>query len=80
MKTLAFYVPGKLPSEISNTNADVAKLTIFAGEGDVGLTGDFVAYVNQLTRRLSSGWNYRYGSNTGGATYNTLGLTAVNRK
>jgi len=69
-----FIVPGKLPSEISNTNADVAKLTIFAGEGDVGLTGDFVAYVNSAnqTTELWDGITVT-GSNTGGATYNTLG-------
>jgi Tfp pilus assembly protein PilX len=64
-----FIVPGELPNETSSS--DVAKMTAFVGEGDVGLTNDYVAYVD-------SGGNLHYlwdgincNDNTGSG-YNTL--------
>ena len=64
-----FIVPPKLSSTESESS-DVAELTCFVGEGDVGLTGDYVAYIDSNgTHYLWDGINCT--DNTGSG-YDTL--------
>lgn len=50
-----FIVPDQISGE--TLSDDVARLTIFAGEGDVGLTGDYVAFVPQGSSTENKLWD-----------------------
>ena len=68
-----FIVPGEMPAETNSD--DVAKMTAFVGEGDVGITGDYLAYVDASggEHELWDGFTCTSNTNTGGlAAYDTL--------
>lgn len=64
-----FIVPHPLPADTSSS--DVAKLTCFVGEGDVGITGDYLAYVDSGGGEHPLWDGINCASNTGSG-YNTV--------
>jgi hypothetical protein len=64
-----FIVPHPLPAD--TTSSDVSKMTAFVGEGDVGLSNDYLAYVDSggVEHELWDGINC---TNNTGSGYNTL--------